>query len=98
MSHHDAIRDEAVRRLERQADLTAYSARRFAEAARQGDLDAARRWRHEYQLSAACCRALGSQARGEPFDRAPSDSGAAATRSPAIRAASAAREWTPSFS
>ena len=66
MSHHDAIRDEAERRLKRQANMTAYTARRFAEAARQGDCDAARRWRREYQLSAACCRALGRQARGEP--------------------------------
>jgi hypothetical protein len=66
MNHHDAIRDEADRRLKRQADLTAYMARRFSEAVRQGDLAAARRWRREYQLSAACCRALGSQARGEP--------------------------------
>jgi hypothetical protein len=66
MSHHDAIRDEAERRLRRQADMTAYTARRFSEAARQGDLDAARRWRREYQLSAACCRALGRRARGQP--------------------------------
>jgi hypothetical protein len=65
MSDHDAIQDDAGRRLKRQADLTAYVARRFSEAVRQGDLTAARRWRHEYQLSAACCRALGRQARGE---------------------------------
>jgi hypothetical protein len=66
MNQHDAIRDEAERRLKRQADLTAYMARRFSEAVRQGDLAAARRWRREYQLSAACCRALGTQARGGP--------------------------------
>jgi hypothetical protein len=66
MSHHDAIRDEAGRRLKRQADLTAYAARRFSEAVRHGDLAAARRWSREYQLSAACCGALGRQARGEP--------------------------------
>jgi hypothetical protein len=65
MSEHDAIQDLAGRRLKRQADLTAYVARRFSEAVRQGDLAAARRWRREYQLSAACCRALGRQARGE---------------------------------
>jgi hypothetical protein len=65
MSEHDAIQDVGGRRLKRQADLTAYVARRFSEAVRQGDLTAARRWRHEYQLSAACCRALGRQARGE---------------------------------
>jgi hypothetical protein len=65
MSHHDEIRGEAGRRLKRQADMTAYTARRFSEAVRQGDLVAARRWRREYQLSAACCRALGRQARGE---------------------------------
>jgi hypothetical protein len=66
MNNHDAIRDAAERRLKRQADLTAYAARRFSEAVRKGDLDAARRWRREYLLSAACCRALGRQARGEP--------------------------------
>lgn len=66
MTDHDVIRHEALRRLKRQADLTAYSARRFAEAARKGDLEAARRWRREYLLAAACCRVLGRQARGEP--------------------------------
>jgi hypothetical protein len=66
MTDRDAMRIEAVLRLKRQADLTAYTARRFAQAARKGDLEAARRWRREYQLSAACCRALGSQARGGP--------------------------------
>lgn len=91
---HGAIRDEAERRLKRQADLTAYAARRFAAAARQGDLDAARSWRREYQLSAACCRALGRQLRGPAqFDSAPP-----APRSPAIIAVKATREWTPSFS
>ena len=66
MSHLDAIQDEAGWRLRRQADLTAYCARRFSEAVRKGDLAAAHRWRHQYQLSAACCRMLGRQARGEP--------------------------------
>jgi hypothetical protein len=65
MTDHDVIRDEAGRRLKRQADLTAYLARRFAEAARRGDFEGARRWRREYLLSAACCRVLGGQARGE---------------------------------
>jgi hypothetical protein len=65
MSRDDATRHRAQRLLKRQADLTAYSARRFADAVRVGDLQAARRWKREYQLSTACCRALGRQARGE---------------------------------
>ena len=62
----DTARIHALRLLERQVDMTAFSARRFAEAARAGDLGAARRWRQAYQLSSARCRALGRQARGEP--------------------------------
>ena len=83
MSDHDAIRVEAERRLKRQADLTAYAARRFSVAVRQGDLDAARRWRREYQMSAACCRALGRQARGEPTAAAGLGSAAAVSSIPA---------------
>jgi hypothetical protein len=65
MNRDDITRHRAQRLLKRQADLTAYSARRFADAVRAGDLQAARRWKREYQLSTACCRALGRQARGE---------------------------------
>jgi hypothetical protein len=62
----DTARIHALHLLERQVEMTAFSARRFAEAARAGDLDAARRWRQAYKLSSACCSALGRQARGEP--------------------------------
>jgi hypothetical protein len=64
MSVGYAARMHAQQLLARQADMTAYTARRFAEAVRFGDLEAARRWRHAYQLSSACCSALGRQARG----------------------------------
>ena len=63
MSVGYAARMHAQYLLERQAKMTAYTARRFAEAVRFGDLEAARRWRHAYQLSSACCHALGRQAR-----------------------------------
>jgi hypothetical protein len=63
MSVGYAARRQAQELLERQADVTAYTARRFAEAVHFGDLEAARRWRHAYQLSSACCHALGRQAR-----------------------------------
>jgi hypothetical protein len=63
MSVGHAARMHAQQLLERQADMTAYTARRYAEAVRFGDLEAARRWRHAYQLSSACCSALGRQAR-----------------------------------
>ena len=65
MTDHDPITTDAARRLERQADVTAYCARRFAEAARRGDLDAARRWRASYQVSASCCRVLGGLVRAQ---------------------------------
>jgi hypothetical protein len=65
MSQDDTSRRRTQRLLKRQADMTAYSARRFADAVRAGDLHAARRWKREYQLSTACCRALGRQSRGE---------------------------------
>lgn len=64
MSVGYAARLHAQHLLERQAEMTAYTARRFADAVRFGDLEAARRWRHAYQLSSACCCALGRQARG----------------------------------
>jgi hypothetical protein len=63
MSVGYAARMHAEQLLERQAELTAYTAQRFAEAIRFDDLEAARRWRHAYQLSSACCCALGQQAR-----------------------------------
>jgi hypothetical protein len=63
MSVGYAARVHAQFMLERQAEMTADTARRFAEAVRFGDLEAARRWRHAYQLSSACCCALGRQAR-----------------------------------
>ena len=63
MSVGYAARMHAQYLLERQAEMTAYAARQFAEAVRFGDLEAARRWRHAYQLSSACCHALGRQAR-----------------------------------
>jgi hypothetical protein len=63
MSVGYAARMHAEHLLERQAEMTAYTAGRFAEAVRFGDIEAARRWRHAYQRSSACCNALGQQAR-----------------------------------
>lgn len=60
MTHHDVTLHQAQLLLTREATLAARYARRFDQAAGNGDLIAARRWNREYRLSAFRCRTLGT--------------------------------------